>query len=82
MKAWRMHRTADGVRFVDYTCPSCRAELNWEINDSGVAPVARCCSRALPYPIDDPAFARHLVRGATEREVATSGDPWRVWRCR
>jgi hypothetical protein len=69
MSAWSIHRTREGVRFVEHSCV-CHCVTSFELNsdrDTAV-PVARCCVRSEAYPINDAKFAAILKerRGATQ----------------
>ena len=53
----------DSYPCAEYVCPFCKKQDAWitgRLGFNGVAPVAKCCANAVPFPIADEKFAAHL----------------------
>lgn len=54
----------DSYPLLEYKCPFCGREDAWisGINGfNGVVPKVTCCANAVPYPLDEASFAKHLT---------------------
>jgi hypothetical protein len=64
---WAIRFTGKYDRYpaLEYKCPFCGKEEAWISGGiagfNGVAPVARCCANAVPYPVGKPEYLAHLT---------------------
>jgi hypothetical protein len=64
--------TEDQRPVATYSCEYCHTQTHFDLNGNGVAPVARCCFHAEPFPLAHYDHLRLKPRWAAEPKEGTS----------